>query len=161
MKRVLFALAILAALLPASLWGAAAGTCTQTFSEVYSASGPTPIGVLTFTCTASADDASYPSTATSQTITDQIAGRYIIEARTNPGSTAPTANYDIVLNDTDGIDLMGGMLANRSATASEAAQPAIASGVYWPRPIDGALTIAITNNAVNSAVTVTKFFLSR
>ena len=161
MKKIIIPI-ILAMLLTASMsWGAAPGTCTQSFAEVYSASGPTPLATLTFSCVASADDASFPSTATTQTITDQIAGRYILEVRTNPGATAPQALYDIVINDTDGIDLMGGSLANRSATVSEAAPPAILAGVYWPRPIDGALTLVTTGNNVNSAISVIKIILSR
>ena len=161
MKK-LYALIILAIILSAPLsWAAAPGTCTQAFSEVYGATGPTSLATLTFTCTASADDASFPATATSQAITDQIAGRFILEARTNPGATAPQALYDIVLTDTDGIDLMGGKLGDRSATVSQAAPPEIAAGVSWPRPIDGALTHTITGNNVNSAISVTKYFLSR
>ncbi len=162
MKRLALIAVVLAALFcPAAGFGAAAGTCTQAFTEVYNYQYASPLATLTFTCTASVDDASFPSTATSATITDQIKGRYILEVRTNPGSTAPQALYDIVLNDTDGIDLMGGNLANRSATASEAAPPAITTGVYWPRPIDGTLTLVITGNNVNSAVTVVKIILSR
>ena len=123
MKK-LYALIILAIILSAPLsWAAAPGTCTQAFSEVYSASGPTSLATLTFTCVASADNASFPATATSTVITDQIAGRYLIEARTKPGATAPQALYDIVLNDTDGIDLMGGKLGDRSATVPQAAPP--------------------------------------
>lgn len=162
MKRFTLIIALALALLSSSLWAAAApGTCTQEFTEVYSATGPTQLATLTFTCTASADDASFPSTATTQVITDQIAGRYIAEVRTNPGATAPQAAYDITLKDTDGIDLMGGTLADRSATASERAVPSVASGIYGSTPIDGALTLAITNNNVNSAVTVIKIMLKR
>jgi len=141
----------------------------QTLGEILGIHTPTrppPIlpprpPTLTFSRVASADDASFPSTATTQTITDQIAGRYITEVRTNPGATAPQALYDIVLNDTDGIDLMGGTLADRSATASERAIPALATGIYGGTPIDGALTLAITNNNVNSALSVIKIFLER
>ena len=161
MKK-LYALIILAIILSAPLsWAAAPGTCTQAFPEVYSASGPTPLGTLTFTCVASADDASFPATATSQAITDLIAGRYITEVRTNPGAPAPQALYDIVLNDTDGIDLMGGTMANRSATASERAIPALATGIYGGTAITGALTLVITGNNVNSAVTVITAILAR
>ena len=38
---------------------------------------------------------------------------------TNPGSTAPTANYDIVVNDEDGIDIANGGLVNRHTSNSE------------------------------------------
>ena len=159
MKRITLILALaLALLFPSSLWAAAApGTVTQAISYTQNPA----IKVLTFTCTASADDASFPSTATSAANTAEIEGHYIIEVRTNPGTVAPQALYDIVLNDTDGIDIMGGTLANRSATVSERAIPALATGIYGGTAIDGALTLVITGNNVNSAVTVVKVFLTR
>jgi hypothetical protein len=134
-----------------------AGTITQELNVIPKSN----MVVLTFTCTADAAAATFPTTSTNDDITDIIQGMYITEVRTNPGSTAPTDNYDIVINDADGIDLMGGSLLNRDASNSEAAAPAIATGVYWPRPVDGALTISISNNSVNSAVVVVKVFLSR
>jgi len=168
MKKITAALTLAILILAASLsWGAAAGTCTISFTEIYGASGPTPAAILTFTCTASADDASFPSTSTDivdtdgRYFTDKILGRYITEVRTNPGTTAPQASYDIVLNDSDGIDLMGGTLANRSATASERAIPALATGIYGGTIVGGAMTLAISNNNVNSAQTVIKVYLTR
>lgn len=133
------------------------GTITQTYATIPNSN----ISVLTFTCTADAAAATFPDTATSDAITAAIKGLYITEVRTNPGTTAPTDDYDIVIKDADGIDLMGGSLLNRDTSNSEAAAPAIATGVYWQRPVDGALTISITGNAVNSAVVVVKVFLSR
>ena len=38
---------------------------------------------------------------------------------TNPSSTAPDANYDIVVNDDDAIDISAGGLANRHTSSSE------------------------------------------
>ena len=37
---------------------------------------------------------------------------------TNPGSTAPTANYDITVLDSDGADVAAGLLANRHTSSS-------------------------------------------
>lgn len=159
-KTILFAL--LALLLSASLSLAAApGTCTQAVTDIPNDVVFPPMKVLTFTCTASADDASFPSTATSTETTARIQGYYLIEARTNPGAVAPQALYDIVLNDSDGIDLMGGQLANRSATVSERAIPALATGIYGGTAITGTLTLAVTGNNVNSAVTVITAILAR
>jgi hypothetical protein len=36
------------------------------------------------------------------------------------GATAPTAAYDITIKDSDGVDLANALLADRSATATEA-----------------------------------------
>jgi hypothetical protein len=51
---------------------------------------------------------------------EQMTGT-IMRAVTNPedGATSPTANYDITLSDSDGIDLLTGLAANRSATDNE------------------------------------------
>jgi hypothetical protein len=52
------------------------------------------------------------------TATINIAG-LIHKVVTNPGATAPSANYDITLVDEDGIDIAQGLLANRHTTNSE------------------------------------------
>ena len=91
--------------------------------------------------TADASDATIPD------LTISMKG-YIIQAVTNPGSTAPTDNYDIVLNEDNGADLVAGALANRSTSASQC--------VVFDRPplSAGNVTISISNNAVNSATGV-------
>ena len=38
---------------------------------------------------------------------------------TNPSATAPSANYDVAVNDEDGIDIANGGLANRHTSDSE------------------------------------------
>jgi hypothetical protein len=43
----------------------------------------------------------------------------IVRLVTDPGATAPTANYDITILDEDGIDVLVGAGADRSATATE------------------------------------------
>lgn len=69
---------------------------------------------------------------------------------TDPGSTAPTDNYDIDLLDSTGVDIMGAELDDRDTANTEQAMPLIgsSSGV---RPVNGKLTLAISNNSVNSA----------
>ena len=136
-----------------------AGTITQTLIKNFPLDSN--IQVLKFDCTADASDGSFPATVTENSITVAIKGWWIIEVRTNPGTPAPQENYDIALNDVEGIDLMGGSLANRHQSNSEAAPPSIMPGVYWPRPINGALTVVITNNNVNSAKLTIQVFLGR
>ena len=75
---------------------------------------------------------------------DRIRGYYLFFMITNPGATAPTTLYDITLLDSDGIDMAGGVLANRSATVSEEAIPLLASGVSGDRIVNGALDVTIT-----------------
>ena len=137
------------------------GTITYTVTDIPDDNRNPPMKVLTFNCVASADLATFPATTIDADTIARLKGYNLVEGRTNPGATAPQAAYDITLTDSDGIDLMGGRMADRSATASEAAVPEIASGVPWPRPVDGALTLTITNNNVNSAIVVAKFFFER
>ena len=54
----------------------------------------------------------------SGTDTESVNGQ-VLRWATNPSSTAPSANYDIVVNDEDGIDLAAGGLANRHKSSSE------------------------------------------
>jgi len=92
---------------------------------------------------------------TSYTISDAQMLKYLkglaYQAETNPGSTAPTAAYDITITNAGGNDIMGGALADRSATATERAAPVLASGTEYPAAINGPLTLNITNNSVNAA----------
>lgn len=55
---------------------------------------------------------------------------------TNPGAVAPTANYDIVITDEEGCDVLGGEGADRSATVSEQVFPK-AGNAYGKRPVNG------------------------
>jgi len=50
---------------------------------------------------------------------------YVQRVVTNPGATAPTADYDIVINDEDGVDIMQGQLADRHTSTSEQAWPLV------------------------------------
>lgn len=90
-----------------------------------------------------------------------IRGWNLFMAVTDPGSTAPTANYDITITDQYGVDVMGGQLENRSDTESEQVVPKI-GGVYGGRTMDGgAVTVAWANNAVNDATGTLVLFLGR
>lgn len=161
MKRLTSAFILLFLLLPGLLF-AAAGTVTQT----YEVTRNTNVGVLTFTFTGASDDGTVPSTATTTDITAAIQGMCIYEVITNPGATKPTDNYDIVLNDADGVDMMGGTLADRDETNSERAVPLLMTtklGIEVPgcSLVNGAMTLVITNQNVHSATGTVKVFLKR
>lgn len=83
-------------------------------------------------------------TFTSYAMTEAING-YVWMVVTDPGSTAPTASYDITLLDAQGVDIMSGNLADRSATVTEQAYPTRI------RPVNGKLTLTISNNSANGA----------
>lgn len=99
-----------------------------------------------------ADDTngSVPDTAFDSTDLVDILGRYCILGVTDPGTTAPTASYDITIVDEHGCDIFGAELNDRSASASEQTTPLIGSS-YEGRVITGALTFKLANNSVNSA----------
>jgi len=86
---------------------------------------------------------------------------YIDEVRTYPQTTNPTAAWDAVINDTGGLDLMGGTLADRSASAAQRAIPAMITSIYGGSMIMDAFTLVITGNSVNSAGIIVKVFLSK
>jgi hypothetical protein len=124
------------------------------------------IKTFSITFTASADNATIPnytiSTALTPTLMNYMKGFWIYTVQTDPGSTGPTAAYDIVINDVHGMDIMGGALADRSATATENVFPKFNQSSASYAPLDGTtLVIAVSNNLVNSATSTLKFFLSK
>lgn len=142
-----------------------AGSVTQTL-EVKEPTGISTGGkakVLTFSWTADAADGSVPDTAVNVANLAAIQGMLIHQITTNPGAVAPTAGYDIVINDDDGIDIAGGALTNRSATVSERVVPKadVANSIFGPVPVGDSLTLQITGNLVNGATGTVKLFLYR
>ena len=142
MRRILLAVVIVALALVAPV--SAAGTVTQTHYTIGN------IRKIVFTCTADASDGSFPSTA----LTAKIEGR-LIALETDPGSTAPTDNYDIAITNGAGADVLQGLGANRDTANTETAQ-IVVSGTSLRPTVDESetLTLAITNNSVNSATIV-------
>lgn len=121
-----------------------AGTVTQTASLAGN------LRRLTFTCTADAADGSFPATDA----TTRIEGR-LLKLVTNPGSPAPTDNYDVVLNDQHGADVLQGVGANRhTSNTQEVAIVYSGTGTHPSVDESDTLTLAVTGNSVNSAVTV-------
>ena len=115
---------------------------------------------ISFAWTADAADGSVPSTELSASQEAAVKGWYLVLALTDPGAVAPTADYDIVLNDDFGIDVMGGELADRSSSSSEQAVPKVGS-VFGSRLIDGGLSMVLTGNSVNSATGEVVFYFVR
>ena len=70
---------------------------------------------------------------------------YLMMVETDPDGTAvPTAAYDITLKNANGVDVMGGALSNRSATATEITLPLL-NGNYTMIPVVGPLTFDVTS----------------
>ncbi len=140
MKKV-FILAAIMIIWAGTVFGA--GTTTLTSVTPY-ANGWTK-ALVTFT--ADAADHTSPTLAISG-----FGGQWLCQIVTNPGSTAPTDNYDIYLK-YDGADLLGGAGENRDTSNTEIAYPIVdsVSGQRACVPVPGTLTLSIENNSVNSA----------
>lgn len=91
-------------------------------------------------------DGSVPSTASDSDIFG-----FVVRVVTNPGTTAPTADYDVTLTDEDGCDVLGAEGSDRSASDSEQIIPKIGSS-YGPCYVNSKLTLNLSNNSVNSAI---------
>ena|SRR3990167_394107 len=103
------------------------------------------VSKLTWDWVADSANGSVPTAQTTDTITG-----FVLFGETNPGSTAPTDNYDITITNEEGTDVFGGALMDRDTANNEQAMPAIGGG-YGPRFVNSKLTMTLTNNAVNSA----------
>ena len=150
MKKYI-AIIILAILMMATnLWAVDPSVVTCSYASVNN-----EVSTITWTWTAKSDDGTVTSTACGS-----IKG-WVFMATTDPGSTPPQASYDIVLNDSDSVDIFGAELNNLSATISAHAIPKIGSSYYGPRFVNGALTMVLTGNNVNSANGILKIYYYR
>lgn len=145
LKRLLVII-IVASLLPAGqVWAAGSSVITSADVNVLE---KTQRKIITISWTGDSAGGSMPAITVGAS-TYGITGWYLYTAETNPGSTAPTDNYDIVINDADGVDVAGGLLANRHTTTTQLVN--IGTSAYGYPLIRGDLSVAITNNIVNSA----------
>lgn len=81
--------------------------------------------------------------AASGTTTGAISGE-LHKLVTDPGTPAPDPNYDIVINDEEGLDVLQGVGANRHTTTSEEAR-IVYSGTTNHPVVNDKLTFSVTN----------------
>ena len=115
-------------------------------TEVAKSIGGSHTGMYTLTLAWTSDsETGAVEAATSDEITAWLEGKWIMSAKTVPGTgnEAPTAAYDITITDEDGFSIFGTDLNDRSATATEEALPYVA-GTKAPRLITGALTTSVS-----------------
>ena len=93
--------------------------------------------------------ATFPEMIIGQNEKPRIDGK-IICVDTWPGSTAPQNDYDPVLKNAEGVDIMGGTLANRSSTGVQRAWPSDGAATV-EAPVEACLSLTITGNNVNDA----------
>lgn len=153
MKRLLGVFLILWVL----LWSTgvmAASTCTQGLKCF----GSGELCVLTMTWVAHTDG-SFTAVNVSATHLATLENHMLFLMRTDPGTTAPTAAYDITLTDAHG-DILGGMGANRSATLTESVVPKIdgTNNLWGTAPWRTSLQLGITGNSTNGGNGVIEFW---
>lgn len=81
---------------------------------------------------------------------------FVTRCVTSPGIT-PSTDYDVTLQDSSGLDVMGGTLADLSPSATEPAVPLLFTDgagqkVYGDAQIYGGLTLRVSNQS-NAAAT--------
>jgi len=145
MKKVFLAIAFV-------LMTVSMGWCAESCVQALQAGGEINVLQMTWTTDSSgnftATDTAYP-----------IEG-YLMLVETDPdGTAAPTAAYDITLKNTNGVDVMGGALSDRSATATEMTMPLL-NGSYTMLPVPGVLTMDVTS-AGNSKSGVIRIYFVR
>ena len=153
MKRLrIIILATIFILLPAMCFAAGASvTMTRTKADVPYSTGFQKVVIVWV-----ADDTSHLTPNTSFDValvggSSPLKGWSCCLAVTDPGTTAPTADYDISIEDDYGADIFGGELVDRHTSSTEQAVPLMATGTYIPRLVTGNLTFKVTGQLVNSA----------
>lgn len=150
---------IIALLIPALVLGV--GTVSETRTDLYGMSGGGTYKIgekVSLTFTADASDGSVP-------VTSVTLRGFLAKVLTNPGSTAPTSNYDIRLTDPDdsNFDALSAALDNRHTTSTEQVYPLIAGSpgtVTAVRPfLNGVYAVSISGNSVNSATGLIVLYL--
>lgn len=150
MKRLLSVFVVLGLLL--GLCGPAFAVKATTAAATNLVNKNDPVKKRAITITWTADDGTPDAAVSSITIdpaTYGIRGWYWYQTETDPGATAPTAAYDIAVTDASGVDVSGGLLANRSATDSERVNMGIQANGF--PVIRDTWTWALTNNTDNNA----------
>ncbi len=82
---------------------------------------------------------------------------FLVKMVTNPGATAPTADYDITLIDGAGVDALAGTGVDRHTATSQQVYPLV-TGAATPVLLYGSHTFTIAN-AGDSKIGVCDFYV--
>jgi hypothetical protein len=128
----------------------AAGSCTVTGNETVEINGTKQRKYIELTCTGDGSITAFNFSPA----TYGVRGWYLYNVTTNPGTSAPTDNYDITLV-SDGEDIAGGSLANRSTSVTQTVQLSPATLGY--HMADEIMAVTIANNTANPSTIVLTF----
>jgi len=131
---------------------ATSGYCAESVTQSLQVGGEINVLVMNWTTDGSGDltatDTGYP-----------IEG-YLMLVETDPSGTAiPSAAYTVTLTDANGVDVMGGALADRSTTTTEMTMPKL-NGNYTIIPVVSTLEMDVTS-AGNSKSGVIRIYFVR
>lgn len=156
MKKIIFIALLLACLLPGASFGA--GSITETFSD---SAAPSNSSILTLAYVTDASGAL--SVATSATATASITGKMLYEVITTVtvSDVSPNNLYDVSINNTLGVDVMGGALIDRTSPGSQRAIPLLATSTYAPAMVTGTLTLVISGNTRALATGTIRLYFRR
>jgi hypothetical protein len=91
--------------------------------------------------------------------TNAIFRGYLYMVKVIPAAaTYPATAFTLVLNDSDGIDVMGGVLSTMSLTLPAQFIPKVGSG-YGPRRLDSDLQVVLSGNTQAGALFTLKLYV--
>lgn len=139
------------------------GTITGVLTRISTKAGRPSMAKLVLICTAgAAGDANahlFPATVINPLAVDangnsfDIRGFKLYSVKAYPGATAPTDATDLTITDEHGVDLLGGKGADAIDATSKTWIPVGPADYALPALITGNITVNITNNSVDSAIT--------
>lgn len=128
---------------------------------------------LVVTCIADSSDGSFPIISTSSQSVEppgkgekhsysrEIRGWFLSKISVNPGSPAPSVNSSLYLNDSNGVDILGGAGETVIHNSNSTEVRPFVKGFPYSQPITTALSIIISRNSVNSADIIIRLILTR
>jgi len=155
-KTLLFALVMLLVPALALAVGSWSAPDPQQISAV------SPFRTIKFTWIGDASGGTVPAYTVTSASLAFMKGYYIYAIETDPGTPAPTTLYDITITNAGARDVVGGALADRSATLQEVVPPKFDGVNPMYVPLDGgALSINVSGTTANSATAYIKLWLAR
>jgi hypothetical protein len=145
MKKIFLAICII---LMATITAHAAGSCVFTSQESMLSEGGVEHKSIKLTCTGDGSITAYSFDAK----TYDVVGFYLYSVTTDPGSAAPTADYDITLL-VNSEDIAGSLLLDRSSSLTQTVVIAPTTKGYHMIWSDG-IAITFANNTANPSTIV-------
>lgn len=139
------------------------GTIIGVLDRIQTKQGRPSMAVLRLTCTAgAAGDANahlFPATVINPLAVDSngslfdLRGLKLYSVKAYPGATAPTAATNVTITDEYGVDLFGGKGTALVDATNKTWIPIGPANYALPALITGDITVTVTNNLVNGAIT--------